>query len=184
VKLGLQKRCDEEMDSSTTTGTFKMPLKVAHGPSVLPFIRFVEELSLENKLRPLLIYWSRYGAANLLPSPARYRELQESALSLAVFSEERSDPPDEWAVLLQSQKLSAIVHGQQIVESDNKRKYQCSGSLDLHAVQEAYERLLPIFETIDPTEAGTIKEANAAIDRSISELALVQQLQSAWMSWS
>jgi hypothetical protein len=79
----------------------------------LPFIRFVEQLIVDERLAPLVVYWARHTAAPFLPTAARYRELMREALCMSIFSEDREEPPDEWCFLVESRGLCLILYGQQ-----------------------------------------------------------------------
>jgi len=157
-----------------------LPLSILSDVSYLPFIRAAEQLSLEQNLCPVLVYWSRHSAARLLPMGPRYRQLMRDAFCVSIFSEERGDPPEEWCVLLESRSLSLVVYGQQALEAIDSEKYQCSGSMDPQIVRQAFNRLLPIWQFIDLTEANRVEDARVNIGYSNSAPNLVQQLKAAW----
>jgi diguanylate cyclase (GGDEF)-like protein len=161
-------------------GPSVLPLSILAQVSFLPFIRAAEQLALEQNLCPVLVYWSRHSAAKLLPGGPRYRQLMRDAFCVSIFSEERGDPPEEWCVLLESRSLSLVVYGQQALEAVESEKYQCSGSMDPQIVRQAFNRLLPIWQFIDLTEANRVEDARVNIGYSNSAPNLVQQLKAAW----
>jgi hypothetical protein len=81
----------------------------------LPFIRNVERLAIDEKLASIVIYWSRYTAARLLPGGQQYRELRPNASRISIFSGDIHEPPDEWCFLLESADICLIVYGQQML---------------------------------------------------------------------
>jgi diguanylate cyclase (GGDEF)-like protein len=161
-------------------GPSVLPLSILAQESFLPFVRAAEQLALEQNLCPVLVYWSRHSAAKLLPGGPRYRQLMRDAFCVSIFSEERGDPPEEWCVLLESRSLSLVVYGQQALEAVESEKYQCSGSMDPQIVRQAFNRLLPIWQFIDLTEANRVEDARVNIGYSNSAPNLVQQLKAAW----
>jgi diguanylate cyclase (GGDEF)-like protein len=161
-------------------GPSVLPLSILALENVLPFIRATEELALQEKLSPVLVYWSRHTAARFLPSGARYRQLMREALYVSIFSEDTNDPPEEWSFLLESRSLSLVVYGQQTLEALDSKKYQCSGSMDPQIVRQAFNRLLPIWQFFEPAEANRVEDARVNIGYSISAPQLVQQLKAAW----
>jgi diguanylate cyclase (GGDEF)-like protein len=161
-------------------GPSVLPLSILAQVSFLPFIRAAEQLALEQNLCPVLVYWSRHSAVKLLPGGPRYRQLMRDAFCVSIFSEERGDPPEEWCVLLESRSLSLVVYGQQALEAIESEKYQCSGSMDPQIVRQAFNRLLPIWQFIDLTEANRVEDARVNIGYSNSAPNLVQQLKAAW----
>ncbi|HEY9783844.1 MAG TPA: hypothetical protein V6D17_00490, partial [Candidatus Obscuribacterales bacterium] len=110
-------------------GLGALPLSILSPENFLPFIRDVEQLAVEERLAPVLVYWSSHSAAWLLPTGARFKELMRDAFCASIFSEERQEPPDEWCFLIESRGLCLVLYGQQTLESPGQ-KYQCSGSMD------------------------------------------------------
>lgn len=88
-----------------------LPLRVVSSAEVLSFIRKIEQTAIEEHLAPIIVYWSRQTAARLLPGGARYRELLRDAECVSIFSEQRNEPPDEWCILIESSRLSLVLHG-------------------------------------------------------------------------
>src|ERR1700728_1883038 len=125
------------------SGPGALPLSILSPNSFLPFLRTVEQLAIDERLAPVVVYWSRHTAAGLLPGGVRYRELIRDAFCVSIFSEDRNDPPDEWCFLVESRGLCLIVFGVQALESGPEAlKFQCSGSMDPQIVRQAFNRLL------------------------------------------
>ena len=98
------------------SGAGALPLSILAPDSFLPFIRELEKLSLDQKLAPVIVYWSRQSAARLLPGGRYFGTLLRESTCVSCFSEERQDSPDEWCVLMESPGLSIVVYGQQAME--------------------------------------------------------------------
>lgn len=146
----------------------------------LPFLRTVEQLCVDERLAPVVVYWSRHTAAALLPGGQRYRELMRDAFRVSIFSEDRADPPDEWSFLIESRGLSLIVYGQQTLESTESDKFQCSGSMDPRIVSQAFNRLLGIWQVVDLAEANLLEDARTNLGPADSATPYVQRIRSAW----
>ncbi len=160
-------------------GPGALPLSILPPASFLPFLRQVEQLSVEERLRPVLVYWSRQAAARLLPSGPRFRELMRDAC-VSIFSEDRLDPPDEWCFLLESNGLCLVVYGQQALESPDGEKYQCTGSMEPALVKQAFDRLLPKWQQLDLSESNRLEDARANLGPSGSAPPYMQRMRSAW----
>ncbi|HEY9712816.1 MAG TPA: hypothetical protein V6C72_05065, partial [Chroococcales cyanobacterium] len=94
-------------------GPGALPLSILTKDSFLPFLRSVEQLAVDERLAPVVVYWSRHTAAEFLPSGQRYRELMRDAFCVSIFSEEEVDPPNEWCFLIESRGLCMICYGMQ-----------------------------------------------------------------------
>lgn len=161
-------------------GAGALPLSILPAASFIPFVRAAEQLCIDEALAPILVYWSRHSAAKLLPGGSRYRQLMKSAFCVSIFSEEKSDPPEAWCVLIESNSLSMIVFGQQALETTDSEKYQCSGSLDPQVVRQAFNRLLPTWQFIDLTESNRLEDARVNIGYCGSAPPLAQRLRAQW----
>lgn len=160
-------------------GPGALPLSILQPLAFLPFVREVEQLTLEERLAPVLVYWSRHSAARLLPTGQRYRELMRDAFCVSIFSEDRQDPPDEWCFLIESRGLCLVCYGQQAAEDDPDR-YQCSGSMDPQIVRQAFNRLLPIWQFVDLSESNRLEDARVNLGPCGSAPPLVQRVRNAW----
>src|ERR1700743_1656179 len=127
------------------SGPGALPLSILSPNSFLPFLRTVEQMAIDERLAPVIVYWSRQTAARFLPGGTRYRELIRDAFCVSIFSEEEA-PPDEWCFLIESRGLCLIAHGQQALESPEADKFQCAGSMDPQIVRQAFNRILPIWQ--------------------------------------
>jgi diguanylate cyclase (GGDEF)-like protein len=161
-------------------GPGALPLSILPPQSFLPFLRQVEQLAVEERLRPVLVYWSRQSAARLLPAGSRFRELMRDAYCVSIFSEDRLDPPDEWCFLLESHGLCLVVYGQQALESPDGEKYQCTGSMEPALVKQAFDRLLPKWQQLDLSESNRLEDARANLGPSGSAPPYMQRMRSAW----
>lgn len=160
-------------------GPGALPLSILPPASFLPFLRQVELLTVEERLRPVLVYWSRQSAARLLPAGSRFRELMRDAC-VSIFSEDRLDPPDEWCFLIESHGLCLVVYGQQALESPDGEKYQCTGSMEPALVKQAFDRLLPKWQQLDLSESNRLEDARANLGPSGSAPPYMQRMRSAW----
>jgi len=161
-------------------GPGALPLSILPPASFLPFLRQVEQLTVEERLKPVLVYWSRQSAARLLPAGSRFRELMRDAYCVSIFSEDRLDPPDEWCFLLESHGLCLVVYGQQALESPDGEKYQCTGSMEPALVKQAFDRLLPKWQQLDLSESNRLEDARANLGPSGSAPPYMQRMRSAW----
>lgn len=161
-------------------GPGALPLSILPPSSFIPFVRAAEQLCIDESLAPIVVYWSRHSAARLLPGGPRYRQLMRDAYCVSIFSEERTDPPEEWCVLIESRSLSLIAYGLQAMEATETEKYQCTGSLDPQIVRQSFNRLLPTWQFIDLTESNRLEDARVNVGYCNSVPALVQQLRSQW----
>lgn len=161
-------------------GPGALPLSILPPASFLPFLRQVEQLAVEERLRPVLVYWSRQSAARLLPAGSRFRELMRDAYCVSIFSEDRLDPPDEWCFLLESHGLCLVVYGQQALESPDGEKYQCTGSMEPALVKQAFDRLLPKWQQLDLSESNRLEDARANLGPSGSAPPYMQRMRGAW----
>jgi diguanylate cyclase (GGDEF)-like protein len=152
-----------------------------NGPNgFLPFLRTVEQLCVDERLAPIVVYWSRHTAARWLPGGQRYRELMRDAFRVSIFSEDQADPPDEWCFLIESRGLSLIVYGMQTLESPDPDKFQCSGSMDPRIVSRAFNYLLPVWQVVDLAEANLLEDARTNLGPAGSAAPYVQRIRSAW----
>ncbi len=162
------------------SGAGALPLSILPPDSFLPFIRELEKFSLEQKLAPVIVYWSRQSAARLLPGGRYFGTLLRESTCVSCFSEERQDSPDEWCVLMESPGLSIVVYGQQAMESPNAEKYQCTGSMEPAIVRESFNRLLPIWQSLNLSESNRLEDCRVSLGPGGSSPASVQRMKAAW----
>ncbi len=162
------------------SGPGALPLSILPPESFLPFIRELERHSLEQKLAPVIVYWSRQSAARLLPRGKDFGTLLRESTCVSCFSEERQDAPDEWCVLMESPALSIVVYGQQAMESPNAEKYQCAGSMEPAIVRESFNRLLPIWQTLNLAESNRLEDCRMSLGPGGSAQIPVQRMKAAW----
>lgn len=162
------------------SGMGALPLSILAPDSFLPFIRQVEQLLLAEKVNPVIVYWRRHGAGDLLPSGKDFGMLLRESTYVACFSDERIEGPDEWSIIVESPQLSMVVYGQQAVESTESHKYQCAGSMDPAIVREAFNRLLPVWQSLALADSNRIEDARISLGPGGSEPRYVQQLRSLW----
>ncbi len=162
------------------SGPGALPLSIIPPKEFLPFLRSVESLALEERLNPVMVYWSRQSAPRLLPEGPRYGELIRDAFYVAIFSEERmGERPDEWCMLMESQGLCLVVYGQEALESPDL-KYQCTGSMDPRVVSQAFNTLLPVWQGIDMTESNRLEDARVNLGPCGSAPPYVKRMKAAW----
>lgn len=161
-------------------GPGALPLSILNESNYLPFLRTVEQLAIDERLAPVVVYWSRHTAAKLLPMGQRYKDLMRDAFCVSIFSEDRNDPPDEWCFLIESRGLCLIVYGQQALEAPESGKYQCSGSMDPQIVRQAFNRLLPNWQHVDLDDSNRLEDARVNLGPCGSAPPYVQKIRAAW----
>jgi diguanylate cyclase (GGDEF)-like protein len=161
-------------------GPGALPLSILPQTSFLPFIRTVEQLAVDERLAPVMVYWSKQTAARYLPSGPRFRELLKDAFCVSMFSEDRDEPPDEWCFLLESRGLCLVVYGQQALESPEADKFQCSGSMDPQIVRQAFNWLLPTWQRAELSESNRLEDARVNLGPCGSAPPYVQRIRNAW----
>lgn len=143
-----------------------MLLKQA-GPGLLPlsnptlaeakdFLQKIEQLTLDEKLTPVIVYWSSRDVGRLLPPEQKYREIMREAFHVSLFAEEMLDVTDEWCFLVMSQWLCTMVYAQ---ETDDAQRFQCVGTVDPDLVRQAFDRMLPIWQHKDFAESNAVQDA-------------------------
>lgn len=162
------------------SGPGALPLSILSPNSFLPFLRTVEQMAIDERLAPVIVYWSRQTAARFLPGGQKYRELIRDAFCVSIFSGDQNGPPDEWCFLIESRGLCLIVYGQQAMEAPDADKFQCSGSMDPQIVRQAFNRLLPVWQSIDPSESNRLEDARVNLGPCASAAPYLQKVRSAW----
>jgi diguanylate cyclase (GGDEF)-like protein len=157
-----------------------LPLSILPPNGFIPFIRAAEQLCIDESLAPIVVYWSRHSAARLVAGGPRYRQLMRNAYCVSIFSQELTEPPDEWCVLIESRSLSLIAYGLQAMEATDSERYQCAGSLDPQLVRQSFNRLLPTWQFINLTESNRLEDARVNVGYCESAPTLVQRLRSQW----
>lgn len=158
-----------------------LPLSSLSPEEFLGFLRKVDQLIFDERLAPVLVYWSNYGARRLLPDENNYRRLMRECFHISIFSEERSKLADEWCFLMEGQGLCLIVCGQQSDEQSSKNApYHCLGSVDPQIVRFCFSRMMPQWQALDPTEAERLEEARRDLGKSTSSSQLIQRCKSLW----
>lgn len=155
-----------------------LPLSILPAGNFLSFIRAAEQLCLDEKLNPVIVYWSKHNAEALLPESARLKQLADECKCLSIFSGGNLEAADEWCVLIESNKLSMVVHGQEC--NSGGSRYQCAGSMDTELVKQYFARLLPKLQAVDPVESNKLEDARAGLTYGDSVVALTQRLKSRW----
>lgn len=161
-------------------GPNALPLSILSPAEFLPFIRDVEQFAVTQKLAPVLVYWSRRSAAWLLPTGPRFKELMRDAFCVSIFSEDRQEPPDEWCFLIESRGLCLILYAQQAMESPLGEKYQCSGSMNPQVVRQAFNLLLPAWQTIELGESNRLEDARINLGPCGTANDFVDKIRNLW----
>jgi len=157
-----------------------LPLSILPPTSFLSFIRTVEQVCLDEKLSPIIVYWAKHNASLLLPEGSRLKQLVTECQCVSVFSDGNQEAPDEWCIFIESNKLSLVLHGQATPEPVDGNRYQCAGSMDTELVKQSFNQLLPKFQLDDPSESNRLEEARTGITYGDSSVALTQRLRSKW----
>jgi diguanylate cyclase (GGDEF)-like protein len=165
-------------------GSGALPLSIlsANGPNgFLPFLRTVEQLCVDERLAPVVVYWARQATAPmLLPTGQRYKELMRDAFRVSIFADDQVEPPEQWSFLVESRGLCLIVYGQQVSESGAADKFQCSGSMDPAVVRQAVNSLLPIWQAVNPADADALEDARFNMGPTESAIPYIQRIRTAW----
>ncbi|HEY9679202.1 MAG TPA: diguanylate cyclase [Drouetiella sp.] len=161
-------------------GQGALPLSILPDTSFLPFIRTVEQLAVDERLAPVMVYWSKSTAARYIPSGPRFRELLKDAFCVAIFSEDKEETPEDWCFLIESRGLCLIVYGVQTLESPEGNKYQCAGSMDPQIVRQAFNSLLPTWQQVNLAESNRLEDARVNLGPCGSAPPYVQRIRSAW----
>jgi diguanylate cyclase (GGDEF)-like protein len=162
------------------SGQGALPLSILPPVSFMPFIRLVERLTIDERLSPVIVYWSRQAVSRLLPPGRDYGTLVRESTFVGYFSEERSDPPDEWCFLVESPQLCLVVYGQQALEAPTTEKYQCTGSMDPMIVRESFNRLLPIWQALNLQDANRVEDYRVSLGPGGSSPNYVHVLKAGW----
>ncbi len=157
-----------------------LPLSILPPTTFLTFIRAVEQLCLDEKLPAIIVYWAKHNASLLLPEGPRLKQLMSQCKCVSVFSDGNQQTPDEWCILIESSKVSLVVHGQAISDPSDGHRYQCAGSMDTELVKQSFAQLLPKFQLDDPIECNRLEDARLGITHGDSSVALTQRLKSKW----
>jgi hypothetical protein len=64
---------------------------------------------------------------------------------------------------MESPGLSIVVYGQQAMESPNSEKYQCTGSMEPAIVRESFNRLLPIWQSLNLSESNRLEDSRVSL---------------------
>lgn len=175
-----QGRAQLQMMLLQQVGNGSLPLSNLSPDTFLGFLRGVEQLILDERINPIIVYWSSQQAKRLLPKGQRYRELLRDAFCVSVFSEDKREPPDEWCFLVESQQLCLIVYGQQSGDMSAGPVFQCNGSCDAPVVRQAYSKMLPIWQAIDLAESNRVEDALKNIGQSATNPLMGQRCRQEW----
>jgi diguanylate cyclase (GGDEF)-like protein len=178
--MGESGRIQLQMMLVQQSGQGALPLSILPPQTFMPFIRQVERLTVDERLSPVIVYWSRKSVSRLLPPGRDYGTLVRESTFVGYFSEERLDPPDEWCFLVESPQLCLVVYGQQAVEVSESEKYQCTGSMEPAIVRESFNRLLPIWQTLNLQDSNRVEDYRVSLGPGGSSPHFVQMLKSAW----
>jgi diguanylate cyclase (GGDEF)-like protein len=178
--MGESGRTQLQMMLVQQSGQGALPLSILPPLTFMPFVRQVERLAIDEHLAPVIVYWSRQSVSRLLPPGRDYGTLVRESTFVGYFSEERSDPPDEWCFLVESPQLCLVVYGQQALEAPNSEKYQCTGSMEPAIVRESFNRLLPIWQTLNLQDSNRVEDYRVSLGPGGSSPAIVQLLKAAW----
>lgn len=178
--MAQQVRSQLQMMLLQQSGPASLPLSNLAPDQFLGFLRKVERTVLDERLAPTLAYWSSQNAQRLLPAEHALRELKRDSFCVSVFSESRLELADEWCFLMESQRMSMIVYGQQDLEQTSGIVFQCNGSLDPAVVRQAFNKMLPIWQFIDLSESNRLEDARSNVGQTGSTPQLMQWARGEW----
>ena len=87
------------------------------------------------------------------------------AKTVSIFSEDRTESPDEWCFLLESQGLCISVSG----EKSDGETYECKGTMDPGHVREIFSKLKPRWIELDNSEYERLECVRNIEGRSVYE---------------
>ncbi len=174
-----QVRSQLQMMLLQQTGGGALPLSNVTPDALLNFWRQVENVIVEHRLSPIMVYWSTRDGQALLPEGQRYRELARDAFCLSVFSERVGDRPEEVCYLVDGHGLSLVVYAQQ-ARAPAQGIFKCAGSMDPQIVNQAFAQMLPFFQYADPQEANRLEDARTNHGAGSSNPNFVQYCRSLW----
>ncbi|CAM6006253.1 unnamed protein product [Sphagnum balticum] len=81
------------------------------------FLRFAENLVLEESLAPIIVYWSENTASKILPAGARFRQLMREAACVSFFSQELTGPKDDgFCFLIEGSSLCLVIANKELID--------------------------------------------------------------------
>jgi len=92
---------------------YSLPLGRLSAQNLVTFLRAAEQLVLEVKLAPLVVYWSSKTAATIVPDGTIFRKLLRDALCVSIFFNQEEDAPEEVCFWMEACGLCLVVYGQQ-----------------------------------------------------------------------
>jgi hypothetical protein len=92
---------------------FGLPLCVVSMSEVVNWIRSLEQIICDNKLDPVMAYWSSNDCSWILPDQENLKELAAQSRCLSIFSEFRDDKPSEMALLVECAALCLSLYCRQ-----------------------------------------------------------------------
>ncbi|MBI4532823.1 MAG: diguanylate cyclase [Candidatus Melainabacteria bacterium] len=161
-------------------GPGALPLSNLSLPACLEYVRKVEQIILDEKLSPLMVYWSSHDAQRFLPTGQRLRELKRDAFCFCEFSEKKSNSSDEWCLLVESNGLSMVVYGQQTADVSAGSAFQCAGSLDATIVRQAFNKMFPLWQFINLPESNLLEDARNNLGQAVTLPQLAKLCRAAW----
>jgi len=144
------------------------------------FLRKTENLVTQERLAPVIVYWSSKDAGPLLPEEKRLRELKRESFFLATFSEGREEGHEELCFLVQSQELCLIAYSLEERYQSGNPLYKSAGSVDPQVVGQCFSTMLPLWQFIDLGQANGLEEALINLGQTASTPALVQSCRRNW----
>ena len=178
--MGESGRIQLQMMLVQQSGQGALPLSILPPEAFLPFIRQVERLTIEERLSPVIVYWSRHAVSRLLPLGRDYGLLVRESTFVGYFSEEKNEPPDEWCFLVESPQICLVVYGQEALEAPGSQKYQCTGSMEPGIVRESFNRLLPIWQELNQQDSNRVEDYRVSLGPGGSAPNYVQMVKTAW----
>jgi len=175
-----QGRSQLQMTLLQQSGPGSLPLSNLKPDDFLGFLRRIEQLIIDERLSPVLVYWSSQQAKRLLPSNQRYRELMRDCFCISVFSEERPEPPDEWCFVLESRQFCLFVYGRQSPDATAGNEFQCAGSVDPQIVRQACAMMQPIWQYIDLPETTRSEDARRNLGPVSTTTQLAERCRVEW----
>ncbi|MBU6453780.1 MAG: hypothetical protein KGS72_18515 [Cyanobacteria bacterium REEB67] len=157
-----------------------LPLSTLAAAQFLPLLRHVEQLALDEKLHPAVVYWSTGDVLKLLPEGRCYGRLVANSRVVSVCSGLEQRAPDEFIFLIESTRLCVVIYGQQSETEAKSTQYRCFGSTDPATVREFLLCLLPRLKSTDVKKAQLLEEYIVKSEARSSEPGLCELVRAAW----
>ncbi len=104
-------------------GPWMLPMRILSPHTFMAFMRRVEHLTINEKLAPIIVYWSCQNVSRLLPPGRDFGRLVATSSITSFFAEFRKEPSDPWCFLVRSTQLSLVLYGQLAYQPYSSEQY-------------------------------------------------------------